>query len=407
MLGHWQTIRAALFPLVPVLSRDAYRYAWDALLTAHGFSPYLHAPNWPGFAALRDAFYPHVPWKTVPTIYPPGAQLLYRVAYLFAPKNVWAIKAEMVAFDLLAGLLLALLLRRHGQDMRRAFLYLWAPLPVVEYSLNGHVDAVAIALTLLILLVNEASFRGARAVMGGLLGFAALVKLYPLVFVVALLRRRDWALLLALAATLFIGYLPFWDEGLAASGFLGSYLRASDPNYGGVALLVRALAAPLGQSVVQALSALGAAAAVGLIIWLRVRPATTSRAPSLSSIQATYALVAVWLIFGPHVFAWYVPALLPFCALYLARPARRVASACAVGILAFCCLIPLSYVAFEVPRWAWLYPALYPACLALALGVWLWRRRQLHTRPHAQPAVEPSAPTASPNPDDVLPLRIS
>lgn len=423
LIGGALLFRAALFPLVPVLSRDAYRYAWDALVAAHGFSPYLHAPDWPGFNALRDVFYGHVPWKTALTIYPPGAQLLYRVAYLVAPKNVWAIKAEMVAFDLLAGLLLALLLRRHGQDPRRAFIYLWAPLAVVEYALNGHVDAAAIALTLLILLVNELTFRGARAVVGALLGFATLVKLYPLVLVVALVRRRDWPLLGALAGTLAIGYLPFWREGLAAFGFLTTYLGQSDPNFGGVALLLRAIAFPLGDRVVQVLSLLGAAASVGLIFWLRQRPAPvrlpisearrTVHAPLLSPVQATYALVVVWLAFSPHVFAWYVPALLPFCALSLAprtpalqgRAPLGIAAAGAAGIWAFCCLIPLSYVAFELPWWAWLYPALYPVCLALALGCWLtWLRHPAPVRSTDAPAANP---IRSALPDDVSPLRVS
>lgn len=428
LIGGALLFRAALFPLVPVLSRDAYRYAWDALVTAHGFSPYLHAPNWPGFNALRDVFYGHVPWKSAPTIYPPGAQLLYRAAYVFAPKNVWGIKAEMVACDLLAGLLLALLLRRHGRDPRRAFIYLWAPLAVVEYALNGHVDAAAIALTLLILLVNELTFRGARAVVGALLGFATLVKLYPLVFVAALVRRRDWALLGALAGTLVVGYLPFWHEGAAAFGFLSTYLGQSDPNFGGVALVLRALASHWGDRVVQALSLVSAAACVGLICWLRARPISIStRTPRLTTIQATYALVAVWLAFSPHVFGWYVPALLPFCAFFLApvshRPAgalandHPIAAASAMGMWAFCCLIPLSYVAFEAPWWGWLYPAIYPACLALALGWWWWTRQnrlplaltsaQLDEEaPAANSPASATPGTQSASPDDVSPLRV-
>lgn len=425
LLGGTALFRAALFPLVPVLSRDAYRYAWDALLTAHGFSPYLHAPDWPGFDRLRDAFYPHVPWKTVPTIYPPGAQLLYRLAYLVAPKNVWAIKAEMVAFDLLAGLLLALLLRRHGQDTRRAFIYLWSPLPVVEFALNGHVDAAAIALVLLILLVNAMSFPGARALVGGLLGFATLVKLYPLVLVVAVVRRRDWTLLAALGATLVAGYLPFWREGLAAFGFLSDYLLKRDSNLGAVPLLLRALATSThaGDNAAREVDVLAAAVGIAVVVRLRLRPRWPANAgltfsPTLSPVLAAYALVALWLIFAPHVFAWYVPALLPLCALYLpartprapvlqGRDASDIAAVCAGGVWAFCCLIPLSYVAFEAPGWAWLYPALYPACLALAFGVWLWQRRA-HASPalvlNASPAV-PATPDA--NPDDVSPLRVS
>ncbi|HEV7126417.1 MAG TPA: glycosyltransferase 87 family protein, partial [Ktedonobacterales bacterium] len=386
LLGGALLFRAIVLPLPPVLSRDAYRYVWDALLTTHGFSPYLHGPNWPGFNAIRPpAFYPHVPFKPVPTIYPPGAQLLYHLAFAVAPLNVWAIKAEMVLFDLLAGVLLALLLRRHGRDVRRAFIYLWAPLPVIEFAFSGHVDAAAIAFILLILLLNGLSFRGSRALIGGLLGIATLIKFYPLVLVVALLRRRDWALLGTLAATLVVGYAPYAHDGLASFGFLSTYLTELDTSYGGAVLLIRAVGFRVGLTpdVVRALGVLGAAAGAGVVFWLRVRPtsevapteaggwltrqarrgtrrwrawdARVPRGVRLTPIQASFALIALWLAFSPHVFPWYTAALLPFVALELTLPPRRPARAFVAGAWVFCGLIPLAYVAFEYSAWYWLY----------------------------------------------------
>jgi Glycosyltransferase family 87 len=411
--------RALLFPLPPLLSRDAYRYIWDAQLTSHGLSPYLHGPSWPGYDALRDPrYFAHVPWNDVPTIYPPAAQLLYLAAHALAPHNVWAIKAEMIGFDLLAGLALGVLLRRRGQDPRRAFIYLWAPLSVVEFAVNGHVDAAAIALIALALLADDARFRGSRAVVGALIGIATLIKLYPLVFVVALARRRDWAMLGALAATIGAGYAPFWRDGLAAAGFLSTYLTQVFSNYGWALLLIRWLAdgAGLGAGVVRAVGVACAAAGAGVVLWLRLRhgvprglratlrsrgsdqtvsAAAESRRGGLSSARrwlvaldarlpgwvwlepagAAFACVALWLALSPHVFPWYVTALLPYCALYLAFPSTRRSAPLALGAWCFCGLVPLSYVAFQVNSLSWIYPALYLACLAVVLSVQASRRR--------------------------------
>jgi hypothetical protein len=419
LVGGTLLFRALLLPLPPVLSRDAYRYAWDALLTSHGLSPYLHAPDWHGFDGLRHpAFYNHVPWKTVPTIYPPVAQLLYRLAYLVAPENVWGIKAEMAGFDLLAGGLLALLLVGRGLDPRRAFIYLWAPLTVVEFALNAHVDAAAIAFTLLALLANGATFRGARAVVGILLGIATLIKLYPLVLVLALVRRRDWALVVALAVTLGAGYAPFWRDGLAAFGFLSTYLTQVHDNFGGALLLIRAVAfwAGLNATVVRAAGVLGAALGAAAVCWLRVRrdaPAAPhvraeerrgswrAAVPTrlgivghlrLDPAGASGALIVLWLVFSPHVFAWYVTALVPFCALFLAWPPRRLAAALAIGVWTFTGLIPLSYVAFETPSLTWLYPALYVAALVAALAALIWRHRTSERVAAGLPATAQDSP---------------
>src|SRR5215467_12049605 len=47
-------LRAMLLPLPPGLSRDAWRYLWDARVTLHGFSPYVYAPGDKALLPLRD-----------------------------------------------------------------------------------------------------------------------------------------------------------------------------------------------------------------------------------------------------------------------------------------------------------------------------------------------------------------
>jgi hypothetical protein len=377
--------RAVLAPARPLLSPDAYRYLWDARLTAHGYSPYMHGPDWPGFVHLRDAaLYPLVPWKHVPTIYPPAAQLLYRLANALAPGNVVGIKIEMLLFDLLAGGLLALLLRQRGHDPRRAVIYLWAPLPVVEFALNGHEDAATIACIVAALLVNGARWRGARVVVGILLGLATLIKLYPMLLVVALWRRRDWPLAAGLALTLAAGYAPYWRDGFAATGFLATYLTQVHVNYGAVLLVLRGLGQTLGAGTraIQLAGAAAAALGLGALVWLRMDPerrpirSGAVRRAALGPAGAAAGVVTLWLACSPHVFPWYTIALLPFCALFLAREGRSSANALTLGAWGFCGLIPLAYVAFATPTLAWLYPALYLAALAGALGAHALLRRE-------------------------------
>jgi hypothetical protein len=376
--------RAVLAPARPLLSPDAYRYLWDARLAGHGYGPYVHGPDWPGFAHLRDAaLYPLVPWKHVPTIYPPAAQLLYRLADAVSPANVVGIKIEMLLFDLLAGALLALLLRQRGQDPRRAVIYLWAPLPIVEFALNGHEDAAAIACIVAALLVNGASWRGARVVVGILLGLATLIKLYPALLIIALWRRRDWPLAAGLALTLAAGYAPYWRDGFAATGFLATYLTQVHANYGVVLLVLRWAGQALGAGTraIQLAGAAAAALGLGALAWLRMDPErrpirwSVQRRMTLGQAGAAAGVVALWLACSPHVFPWYTAALLPFCTLFLAREGCSSANALTLSAWAFCGLIPLAYVAFASPTLGWLYPALYLAALAGALGTYAWLRR--------------------------------
>lgn len=408
--------RALLLPIPPLLSRDAYRYLWDANLTAHGLSPYLHGPAWPGYDALRDPrFYTRIPWSNVPTIYPPGAQFLYRLAYAIAPHNVWMIKGEMTILDLLAGVALVALLVRRRQDPRRAFIYLWAPLPIVEFALNGHVDAAAVALITAALWANTTRFRGSRALVGILIAAATLVKLYPIALVLALGRRRDWGLAAALAATLALGYAPYWHEGFAALGFLDTYLTQVHINYGGALLALRWLGGLLNVNIiaVQAVGVAGAAASVAVVVWLRPRGSDSPLPPgeglgvrspdspllarsgaggedpfpsSVSSVVhppplrlgplgAAAVLIVIWLAFSPHIFPWYAAALLPFCAATLAV-ARHVVAALALGAWLLTGLLPLTYIAYVSDSYAWLYPAMYlvTAVLTLALIARAWPR---------------------------------
>jgi len=75
----------AVLPAVP-LSDDLYRYLWDGRVANAGIDPFAYPPSAPELAALRDdRVWPNVNHPEVPTIYPPVAQLAFRVMDAVAP----------------------------------------------------------------------------------------------------------------------------------------------------------------------------------------------------------------------------------------------------------------------------------------------------------------------------------
>ena len=237
-------LRALVFPSPPTLSPDAYRYAWDPYLLTHGFSPYTHTPVDSALVALRDsAIWPNLRFRNAPTIYPPGAQALFLLAYFIAPLNIFGVKAVIVACDALSAVLTLALLAKRGLDPRRVLLYWWAPIPILEFAFSGHIDAAAILWTLAAVLAAQSGRRSMRVLAGIFLGLAVLTKLYPLLFAIALVRRRDYGLLAGLVATILAGYLPFVPIGLGGGGFLETYFNQRNADQG---LLLRLLGGLVG-----------------------------------------------------------------------------------------------------------------------------------------------------------------
>ena len=125
-------------PLPPNLSRDSWRYVWDARVILHGYSPYVYSPGDKVLARLRDALiFGNSRFRDVPTIYPPGAEIIYVLGYLLAPGNLFVLKGIFVGFDMLTCVALALLLKREGLDPVLVLRALW---PCRGTAVRSHAD---------------------------------------------------------------------------------------------------------------------------------------------------------------------------------------------------------------------------------------------------------------------------
>jgi Glycosyltransferase family 87 len=252
----------------PRNSTDSYRYIWDGRVQAAGIDPYLYAPGDEGVARLRNDFL----WSgtgpghyadcmatnqistadpadsliagctkmnrvRVPTVYPPVAEAYFLAVQLAAPADDSStpIQAAAAAFAVLVAVILLFGLRRLGKDPRLAALWAWCPTVILECGQNAHVDVVAVAFTLVALLLLAGARTEGRTVLGGvLLGLAIATKVTPVLVAPAVLRRGWWLISASVAAAISLVYAPHvLAVGRKIIGFLPGYLHQEGYSTGG------------------------------------------------------------------------------------------------------------------------------------------------------------------------------
>lgn len=362
--------RAILLPLPPGLSRDSWRYLWDARVTLHGFSPYVYPPNAKMFAPLQDQIFANMRFRDVPTIYPPGAQAVYLLSYVLAPSNLFVLKGIFIGFDMVTCGSLMLLLIKRGLDPRRVVIYAWCPLPIVEFAIQGHVDVITLPFLLLTILCALSMRRGARVLTGLLIGIATLTKIYPIFLLVVVVRRRDWALVVTCLLTIIVGYVPYYILGNGQIfGFFSSFAGEQGSNggiiqvvlYNFYALHHAKLSAII--TVEHGVDVIVVAIASLVVFFLRVRERISMEAASMVLIGVIFAI-------SSHVFPWYVTALLPWIAV-LFGPVHCGHELIGKGIAVatawyFVCISPIGYFFTYEPSWLWqgYYVTVYSVILA-------------------------------------------
>lgn len=309
-------LRLALLPAAPHFSDDVFRFLWDGWVGLQGVNPYLHAPDAAALEPLRTAWHGLVNHPSVPTVYPPGAQAVFRGLAALAP-SVLLFKAAWVAADLGVGWTLDRLDRRRPGPDAAPLLWLWSPLVVVEVAWSGHLEPLGVLPMTAALLWLDGTGRagaggadrreavggdrGPRAAAGGaLLGLGAAVKFAPAVALPALARRHGWRALVAGLAVPALLLVPYLDAGAALLSGLGEYASRWEFN-------------------------------AGLFVVLRSAAGGDAARLAGGLVPAALAVVAAWrgwevgrtlfwclgaaLVLSPTLHPWYLLWVLPFAAL--------------------------------------------------------------------------------------------
>jgi hypothetical protein len=191
------------------LSNDIYRYYWDGKVLHQGLNPYAYTPDADLLSPLRDTNWEEVMNKDVRTMYPPLSQAVFVAAYSVSPSTL-PLRLFSISFSLLATGVLILVLKQLALDERYALVYAWSPLVAIEFANSGHIDSLAVLLTLLAFL---ALLRKRLALSAAALALAVLTKIYPLLFAALFLPRWGKKGVVIFAAVIAIFYLPFAGAG--------------------------------------------------------------------------------------------------------------------------------------------------------------------------------------------------
>jgi len=372
ILGAALVFRLTLWWSPATLSDDVFRYIWDGRVQLAGINPYLYAPSAPQVAHLRDALYPSVNHATIPTIYPPLAQLFFRAICLLSATPA-AFKLALLLCDWGLCLLLAHILVRRGQDPRRVVLYAWNPLPLVEVAGSGHIDALGV-LILFAALYALHSQRWAAAACA--LAGAFLVKLVPLVLLPTFWRRPHaaWFNFRKRSALLLfpmLGLLAFWPFASAgeklATGLL-TYVQHWHFNAAAYSLFRFALQPWDSHAYAHARwLCTGLFALVALGVQIRYR----------DPYRAAFATLGAYVLLSPTVHPWYLLWVLPFLA-FFPSPAWMLLS----GLIFLAYEVQIGYGSGGVWREKpWVLWAQYAPFYLLLCGAELarrWRSRPGH-----------------------------
>jgi len=278
----------------PGADDDIHRYVWDGRLQRLGYNPYVVVPSDPAAQGLHTSETRSLNNPDLPSPYPAGAQLFFRIVTAIQ-ESVLALKVAFVVCELAIALLLLNVLRfgRLGEHLVLAFA--WNPLLAIEVAGSGHIDIVG---ALLLLVSGAALVRRWRATAAIGFGLAVAVKFLPVVLLPLYWKRvrvRDAALATAVVALL---YVPFLDHGRMPIGSLGAYVQSFRFN-GPVFAGLDKVAPP------QLLAGLAVLAGLMTATWLR--SAATEWFP-----EAFAWPMAASLLCAPVVFPWYLLWLVPF-----------------------------------------------------------------------------------------------
>jgi alpha-1,6-mannosyltransferase len=282
-------LRVPMFFTDPSLSDDVWRYMHDGRAQLAGFSPYAYAPHDPRTMPYRAPEFARINHPDVPTIYPPLAQMAFRLAAAFpAPLRTW--RMFILAAELMLLLAAAAVLGKHRYG--NLALYAWHPLAITEAIGSAHLEPLAITFLMLAIV---ATIRGGALTCGIALAVSVAIKLIAAPLILLIRGKRA---IMTFVVVLFV-FMPVALTDHNAVGTLTLFAQSWESNGS-----MFAIARPVLDGRVYRI---GAAILLMTGLWIL-------RRRHLPLPDAAAAFFLAFFILAPVVHPWYllwILALLP------------------------------------------------------------------------------------------------
>jgi len=217
--------RITVIPSAPSTSPDVFRYLWEGKIAAHGINPYQVPPDASALNQYHSDVWTKVGFKNMTSIYPPLAQVTFLISYIISGESIWGLKIIYLFCEIITLIFLLKLLRLKKINPAYIILYAWLPIPIMEYFINAHIDAVGIAFFILFLYCIEKGKNNLSAVFFAL---SFLAKFYPIMVFPLLIKKIGIKKLvpftLIFLFTTLIFYSPFLTSDMAVKNSLTTYL---------------------------------------------------------------------------------------------------------------------------------------------------------------------------------------
>ncbi|MDH3256418.1 MAG: hypothetical protein OEM27_02275, partial [Nitrospinota bacterium] len=361
--------RAALLPAQQIQEDDVYRYLWDGKVFAHDINPYKFAPmevtrlkefliqNPEAFEETYDTqsaaelsqlydlkwespeslvYQERINHPEVATIYPPLAQMVFRLAHHIQPDSILTLRLLFLAFDGVALMFIVLTLHALGMNRLWAMVYFWCPLVIKETFNSTHLDIIGIAMlcgTLYCVVQRRYFFANA------FLALSVVGKLYPAILLPLILKQQWQAgkantknslFKCCLSIFIFGGivilfYLPFIELGAQNFSGLQEYTTRWQQNDSIFALLVGFFGwfvksngpVPFSYDLPSLLAKITVACLLGaallvLLFWRKAEEHTEPRAV----LEPLFIIMALVFLLSPVQNPWYLCWVVPFLCIF-------------------------------------------------------------------------------------------
>ena len=319
-------IRLTFITSTPIGSDDIYRYMWDGKIQSAYINPYLYAPDSSALKSLHSNLLPGaVNHPNLKTLYFPFSQWAFYACYQLSGEAVWGYKAVLLVAEGATLLALFLLLTRFRIPTRFMLLYAFCPLSILQFALDGHLDALGFPFLLfgLLLYFSERRFPGLI-----LFGLSMSIKpvgivLLPIFFFLEQSWKRRLMAIGIPAITVLVQFLPYMAT---SNPFEALSTFAKNWTFNGV--VFEGMYALLADNQKARLVCLVMLSFALLMIYL-------SRRDLVSKIHFSVLLL---LIFSPVVHPWYIAwlaVLLPLTRRWSGIVFAATASLTSVTILSY------------------------------------------------------------------------